>query len=144
MILIDTNLLIYAHNVESPVYDRASVWFKSVLVTAAPVRLAWNSIHGFLRLTTQPKIFRTPYTTDEATAIVTSWLARPSVRILEPGDLYWFTLRNLMNKHEVRGRLVMDAHLAALAIEHGAVLYTADRDFRRFEGLEVKNPLTAG
>jgi hypothetical protein len=63
------------------------------------------------------------------------------VHILEPGDFYWLILRDLLSNPEVRGPLIMDAHLAALALEHGATVYTADRDFNRFEGLKVKNPL---
>ena len=144
MILIDTNLLIYAHDDASPFHDRAKEWLHSVLSGTTAVRLTWSTIHGFLRLTTQRALFRTPFTPDEATEIVASWFGQSVVRILDPGDLYWLILRDLLSHHNVRSSLVMDAHLAAIAIEHGATLYTADRDFNRFEGLQVRNPLTEG
>ena len=84
-----------------------------------------------------------PFTSDEATRIVELWFAAPVVQPLEPGPGYWPILRELIVKHDVRGSLVSDAHLAALAIEHDATLYTADGDFRRFSGLRVINPLRA-
>ena len=77
----------------------------------------------------------------EALTIVESWFAQPIVGVMEPGAAYWTILDRLLRDAQIRGALVMDAHLAALAIESGAVLYTTDRDFRRFEGLQVQNPL---
>jgi uncharacterized protein len=84
-----------------------------------------------------------PFTSNEATRVVESWFAAPVVEPVEPGPRYWTVLRELILKHDVRGPLVSDAHLAALVIEHDATLYTADSDFRRFAGLRVINPLRA-
>ena len=77
----------------------------------------------------------------EAEATVASWLSQPAVGILEPGDRHWDILRSLVREGQTAGRLVMDAVLAAIAIEHGATLYTSDRDFSRFPDLKWKNPL---
>jgi toxin-antitoxin system PIN domain toxin len=82
-----------------------------------------------------------PLSVDEAAAIVADWLERPMVTLLNPGERHWETLCDLMAKGQARGSLIMDAHLAALAIEHGAILATSDRDFARFPGLKFFNPL---
>lgn len=85
--------------------------------------------------------FPEPLNIVDATTIVESWLAQPIVTIVEPGPSYWTILHSILRQANVHGPLVMDAHLAALAIENAAVLHTTDRDFRRFEGVQVRNPL---
>lgn len=82
-----------------------------------------------------------PFNATEASAIVDAWFASPAVEVIEAGYRYWSILRSLLIAGNIRGPLVSDAHLAALAIEHDATLYTADRDFRRFTGLRVINPV---
>ena len=77
----------------------------------------------------------------EASARVDEWLDCPAVSIVHPGERHWGVLRRLLPAAQARGPLVTDAHLAALAIEHGATLYTTDRDFSRFQGLRTRNPL---
>ena len=141
MILIDANLLLYAYHPRSPAHERARSWLESTLSGAAPVGLAWVTILAFLRITTSPRIFERPLTMSEAEAAVSTWLARPSVAIVEPGERYWEILRALLSSEKVSGALVMDAALAALAIEHGATLCTTDRDFSRFRGLRNEDPL---
>ncbi|SRR6266545_38519 len=140
MILVDANILIYAYNSSAELHGAARLWVESAFSGADPVRLSWSTIHAFLRLTTHTAVFPQPLSMEESVSIVESWLAQPAVGIVEPGSAYWSILRGLLRQARVRGALVMDAHLAALAIEHGAVLYTTDRDFRRFEGLQVMNP----
>ncbi len=141
MILVDANLLIYAYNSSAEQYERSRGWLREVLSGDIPVRLAWSTIHAFLRLTTHPTLFPQPLTVDDAVTIIENWLAHPIVDILEAGPAYWTVLRTLLHDARIRGPRVMDAHLAALAIENGAVLHTTDHDFRRFEGLQVRNPL---
>jgi toxin-antitoxin system PIN domain toxin len=141
VIAIDANLLIYAYVESLPQHARAKQWLIETFSSATPVYLPWSSIHAFLRLTTKPTLFHEPYGSEEAIAIVDSWLARRNVSVLEPGARYWTILRDLIRVHDVRGDLMTDAHLAALAIEHEATVYSADKDFARFTGLRVINPL---
>ena len=91
-------------------------------------------------MTSSTRAFEHPLTIDEAIGIVGEWLATPVVRILEPGERHWEILSGLLGVTGVRGALVMDAHLAALAVEHGATLCTTDGDFSRFPGLRTANP----
>jgi toxin-antitoxin system PIN domain toxin len=141
MILIDANLLLYAYDASSEFHAPARDWLETMLSGPTAVRLSWSCIHAFLRLTTHPAVFVRPLPMKEAVAIVDSWFEQPTVAVLEPGQAYWDIFRELLRRAQVRGPLVMDAHLAALAIEHGAVLYTVDRDFLRFDGVQVVNPL---
>jgi toxin-antitoxin system PIN domain toxin len=96
---------------------------------------------AFIRIATNPRVFEQPLSVSEAEAIVSSWLARPNAGILEPGERHWEVLRGLMHDGQTLGALVMDAVLAAIALEHGATLYSTDRDFSRFPGLKCVNPL---
>lgn len=106
-----------------------------------PIGLAWVALLGFIRLSTAPRILADPYEMREALDIVSGWLSRDNVSILSPMDRHWALLSSLLSRHRVRGSLITDAHLAALAIEHGATLCTDDRDFLRFPGLKVEFPL---
>jgi toxin-antitoxin system PIN domain toxin len=143
MILIDTNLLLYAYNPRSKDHAKARQWLEESLSELDPVRLTWLSLWAFLRISTNPRIFERPFSIDEASAIAASWLARPEVSVLEPGERHHEILQGLLIDSQATGPLVMDAALAAIAIEHGATLCTTDRDFSRFDGLSWKNPLQA-
>ncbi len=143
MILVDANLLLYAYNSTSRFHEDARIWLENMLSKPEPVGLAWQTILAFLRIGTSLRVFDQPYTVEEAVAIVSSWLQRPAVVVLDPGQGHWAILEGLCKEAQARGPLMMDAHLAALAIEHGAVMVTTDRDFLRFPGLEVHNPLGA-
>ena len=107
------------------------------------VRFAWVTLWAFLRIATNARVFEHPLSISEAEAAVASWLAQPSAGILEPGDRHWETLRELTREGQIVGPLVMDAALAAIALEHGALLCTTDRDFSRFPRLKWMNPLDA-
>jgi toxin-antitoxin system PIN domain toxin len=144
MIIVDANILLYAYDANSSRHAAARKWLQEVFSTGEPVRLAWVVILAFLRLTTQPAILARPLSLDEAIAIVQEWLNSPNVGIAAPTVRHWEILRTILPAGQAKGRLVTDAHLAALAIEHGAVLYTNDRDFTRFPGLKWSNPLDAG
>ena len=100
-----------------------------------------GTILAFLRISTNPGLSGRPLRMEEAAAVVDEWLGQPNVDILTPGERHWEILRGLLKVAQVRGALTSDAHLAALAIEHGATLCTCDRDFTRFPGLRILNPL---
>jgi hypothetical protein len=144
VILVDANLLLYAYNPSLERHERSRVWLEEVLSKPGPVRLAWATILAFLRIGTNPRAFENPLSIEEAIRIVSEWLAQPMVAILEPGERHWAILSDLLSTAQLRGPTVMDAHLAALAIEHGATLCTSDRGFTRFPGLRVLNPFDAG
>jgi toxin-antitoxin system PIN domain toxin len=141
MILVDANVLIYAHNTLAQQHERAKLWLLAALSSGEPIGLSWVSLLAFLRITTGPRSFIDPMSLDEAGGIVTAWLAHPGVTVLQPTERHWTILSRLLVDGQARGPLVMDAHLAALAIEHGATLCTTDRDFTRFKGLRLLNPL---
>ncbi len=143
MILVDANLLLYAYHPKAMQHDAARTWLETVLRGSELVRFAWLSIWAFLRISTNPRAFVQPLSTHEAEAAVTTWLVQPIAGILDPGERHWEILRSVTRQGQASGPLIMDAALAAIAIEHGATLYTTDRDFSRFPGLKSTNPLGA-
>jgi len=143
MILVDANILLYAHDAGSAYHASACRWLESTFSGDETVGLPWAVVLAFLRVGTNPRLRKDGPTLDEAVSIIAGWLNRPTIALLNPGEKHWPILRELMTKGQVRGPLVTDAHLAALAIEHGATLATTDRDFARFPGLKFFNPLDA-
>lgn len=141
MIIPDANLLLYAYNLSAPEHPAARRWWEASLSGTETVGLSWQSAMAFLRIGTNPRAFVLPMTADEATARVSSWLARPMVKIVNPGPRHWEILFRLITVGQCSGPLVMDAHLAALAIEYGATLCTHDRDFKRFDRVKVYDPV---
>lgn len=144
MELLDANLLLYAYDEESPHHARARAFLEERLSGDEPVGLPWATILAFLRLVTHPKVCSRPLEIEEALEIVDSWFGSPVACVPEPTDRHWRVLAGLLTDVGGRGNLVPDAHLAALAIQHGARLCTSDRDFERFEHLgpiELLNPL---
>ena len=141
MILIDANLLLYASDTASVHHETSRRWLETTLSGQEPVGLAWVALLAFLRVGTNPRLRKDALSFAEAAAIVADWLERPMVTLLNPGERHWEALCDLMAKGQAHGPLIMDAHLAALAIEHGAILATSDRDFARFPGLRFFNPL---
>jgi uncharacterized protein len=141
MILTDANLLLYAYNQDAAEHARARPWLEEQLSAADLFCFSWQTITAFLRISTNPRAFPQPLSIKEAAAIVSEWLERPQAVILSPGDRHWEIFQELLESGQATGPLVMDAHLAALAIEHGAILATSDRDFSRFSGLQLINPL---
>jgi len=105
------------------------------------IGLAWDAILAFLRIATSPRIFAAPLQLDSAVSVIDEWLKSPHVMIVGPTEQHWSIFTKLLPAGRARGSLIMDAHLAALAIEHGAVLCPNDRDFMRFPGLKVDFPL---
>lgn len=143
MILVDANLLLYAYHPRAEQHERSRAWLEAALIGSDLVRFAWVTLWAFLRIATNPRVFDHPLSTAEATAAISSWLAQPAAAILEPADRHWEILCGLTQDGQAAGPLVMDAVLAAIAIEHGALLCSTDRDFSRFPGLKWTNPLAA-
>lgn len=141
MILADANLLIYAYDATSPNHPSARVWLEERLSGLEAFGLAWSTMLAFVRLGTNPRVFEAPLRVDEALDIVDSWLAAPCTTVLAPGPRHSVLLRQLLEPLGTAANLTTDAHLAALAIEHDAVLCSADVDFSRFSGLRWMNPL---
>ncbi len=144
MIILDVNLLLYAYNSAFPQHAQAKTWLERTLTAPSPVGLPWTTIVAFFRVGTNPRAFPNPLAPDEAIGIVSEWLAHPPVVLVEPGERHWEILQQLLLATKVRGPRMADAHLAALAIEHGATLCTTDRDFQLFPDLQMLNPLEAG
>lgn len=140
MILVDTNLLVYAVDADSPFHDRARGWLEERLNGPTGVGLPWQVLNAFARLTSNPRVSPNPMPTAQAWAQVEEWLALDSTFTPEPTQRHREILAGLMPK-VTRAELIPDAHLAALAMEYGLVLCSADADFDRFPGLAWENPL---
>ena len=141
MILVDANLLIYAVNEDAPLHRRAKAWLEETISGPETVGFSWNVLLAFLRLTTRPGVFRHPLPLETAFDLIASWLDQPSATVVHAGPRHLRVLRELLLPVGSGGNLTSDAHLAALAIEHGAVLCSSDNDFARFQGLKWRNPI---
>ncbi|MAE71951.1 MAG: VapC toxin family PIN domain ribonuclease [Gemmatimonadetes bacterium] len=140
MILVDANLLLYARLSSYDQHAAAHRWLDEKLNGRAGVGLPWESLLAFLRLATSPRLFPRPLPMDEAWSQVRAWLALPTTWIPTAGEGHEGTLDRLVRGRGLTPKLVMDAHLAALAIDHGLLLCSADRDFMRFEELRFVDP----
>jgi toxin-antitoxin system PIN domain toxin len=143
VILVDGNLLVYAHVASFRQHERARDWLDAQLTGGAPVGLPWPSLLGFLRLVTNPRVFRRPEPMAEAWGQVEAWLQAEVAWIPEPTERHRDVLGGLLAVAGVQANLVPDAHLAALAIEHGLLLCSTDGDFGRFPQLRWQDPLAA-
>lgn len=141
MILVDTNLLLYAEDRQSSHRERAVAWWDAQLSGASPVCLSWTVLGGFIRIATNPRVFEHPLSLEQAVARVQSWLDQPCARIVHATERHWVVFRQMLEGGQAAANLVPDAHLAALASEHGCVLMSTDADFARFPALTWQNPL---
>jgi toxin-antitoxin system PIN domain toxin len=139
--LVDANLLLYAVHKRAPQHRHASAWLTERLNGSKRVGLPWQSLAAFLRISTHPRAFPHPLTPATAWDLVTDWLAAPVAWIPQPGPEYARILGELVTSYEIRGNLVTDAQLAALAIEHGVPVCSTDTDFARFRELRWIDPL---
>jgi len=139
--LVDANLLLYAYDATSRFHAAARSWLEEQLSGAPLVGLPWSVLLAFLRISTNARALQRPLSVEDAAEIVSSWMDAPCVVVPAPGPGHWDILAGLLLASQARGPLVSDAHLAALTLEHGGVLATTDRDFTRFEGLRVIDPL---
>jgi toxin-antitoxin system PIN domain toxin len=141
--LPDVNLLLYAVDEGAVRHEPARAWVEERLSGSETFAFTWVVLLAFIRLTTSPRVFQSPLSTSEALDLVDSWLAQPCVTVVHPTSRHAPVLRDLLEPLGTAGNLTADAHLAALAIEHGAELCSTDRDFSRFAGLRWANPLEA-
>lgn len=141
MILLDVNILLYAHNELAPQQRAAAAWLDSILSGSETIGLPIQTVWAFLRLSTSQTIFQPPLTADQAFGIVTDWLRLPMVRLVAPGPEHFAILHRLMSEGNCSGRMVTDATLAALAVEFNATIASADRDFDRFSGIKWVRPI---
>ncbi len=141
MILVDANILLYAQDASSASHERARRWWDDQLSSADPVCLCWEVLLAFIRISTNRRVFIRPLSMRESVHRVTSWLEQPNVVVVRPSERHWQVLQQLLQVGQAVGNLAMDAHLAAIAIEHGCTLCSSDSDFSRFKGLKWINPL---
>jgi hypothetical protein len=139
--LLDASTLLHAYDPDFRDHERSRSWLERAFSESGRIGLAWIALLAFLRIGTNPRAFRRPFSIAEASDIVSEWLDRTNTTVLEPGERHWAILSGLLAAAQARADLVTDAHIAALALEHGAVLCTDDRDFARFPGLRLENPL---
>jgi toxin-antitoxin system PIN domain toxin len=138
MRLVDTNVLLHAVNADSAEHAIARACLEDGLSAEAGLGFAWLALVGFVRLATRRGILAQPLALEDALGVVDDWLAAPQATVLEATPRHWPVLRRLLVGAGTAGNLSNDAHLAALAIEHGATLVSFDRDFERFAGLRFE------
>lgn len=142
MKVLDANLLLYAVDEQSPRHVPARAWLERTLSASDTVGFTWLVLLAFLRLSTSARVFQRPLIVSEAFGLIDGWLAQPCATVLAPTDRHSAVLRTLLEPLGTAGNLSNDAHLAAIAIEHGAEVCSCDTDFARFPGLRWRNPLT--
>jgi hypothetical protein len=140
--LVDVNVLLYVVNEDAAQHEAVVGWWKQALAGDETIGLPWAALLGFLRVATNPRIFAHPIEPVAALRVIDDWLGFENTFLAREKDGHWETLRMLLTESGTAGNLTTDAHLAALAICHGAVLVSCDNDFARFKGLRWENPLT--
>lgn len=141
MTILDVNLLLYAYDANALQQPRAEHWLTELLSSSEQIGLAWATIWAFIRISTSSRILSKPLEPKKAFEVIAHWVAQPGVIVVQPGPRHAELLERLVLTYGAAGPLVTDAVLAALAIEHGAVLASTDQDFRRFPELRWVNPL---
>jgi toxin-antitoxin system PIN domain toxin len=145
VIAVDTNILVYAQRIDSPWFGVADRCITELAESAIPWAIPWPCLHEFLSVVTNPRIYRPCTTLQKAIEQVESWLASPSLTLLGSGPAHWQALKRTIVSGKIIGPGIHDARIAALCLEHGvSTLWSADRDFSRFAGLKVVNPLIGG
>ena len=141
MILVDANILLYAEDSLHTRHQQARTWWDDQLSGTGVVCLCWTVLSAFIRIGTNPRVFETPLSLEQAIVRVQSWLDQPCTRVVRPTERHWTVFKQVLTDGQATANLVTDAHLAALAIEHGCELASTDSDFARFPKLKWKNPL---
>jgi toxin-antitoxin system PIN domain toxin len=140
VVVVDANVLLYAVDSTSAHHDVSISWLDAALTGTEAVGLAWVALLAFVRLATSAVVFSTPLSTHDAVGQVEIWLAAPSAVVAQPTPRHAALLRGLLHDTGTAGNLTTDAHLAALALEHGADVVSFDRDFARFPGIKHRLP----
>jgi toxin-antitoxin system PIN domain toxin len=140
VILIDANILLYAYDRSGVHHKTSKAWLEDALSGEEEIRFALITLLAFLRISTNPGVFRRPLSPAQAIEAIQSWLSQSQCDIAGPTDRHWEVVARLARTGQARGPLLMDAHLAALALEFGATLYTSDRDFARFPKVRFRDP----
>jgi toxin-antitoxin system PIN domain toxin len=141
MKIVDINLLMYAINKDAPLHVKAKKWLEESLTSDEPFGFAWIVILGFLRIVTNKRIMPVPLTFEVAIELMEDWLSQPTSLTIGPSHEHWSIFKELLTPLGMAANLTSDAHLAALAVEHGARLYSTNNDFNRFPGLRWINPI---
>lgn len=139
--LVDANILLFAIDEESPHHGKAKEWVEAALNGDRRVGMPWASLTAFLRIATNPRALQEPLRPEEAWGMVEAWLDAPPVWVPGPGNGHRAILGQLIHEHDLRANLIPDAVLAALCIEHGLQMISADSDFARFTTLSWHNPV---
>lgn len=141
MLLVDVNILVYAHREESPRHSDYHAWVEGVVNGEEPYAASDFVINGFVRVVTNHRVFRTPTPLESALSFAGKIRNQPHTTLVSPGPRFWRIFTELAEKATAKGKLVPDAYLAAVTIEHGLELVTTDGDFARFPGLRWRHPL---
>jgi toxin-antitoxin system PIN domain toxin len=142
VIAVDTNILVYAHRDESPFHDAASRRLAELAEGIASWAVPWPCLHEFLSVVTHPRVFAPPTPLERALDQIEAWMESPSLVLLSESGAHWATLRQMLVGGRIAGPQVHDARVAALCRQHGVrELWSADRDFSRFGGINLVNPL---
>lgn len=142
VIVVDANLLIYSYDTNAIEHAKSAAWLEEILSGTEPIGLPWQTVTAFLRVVTNRRLPGKRVSLQEALAVVEEWFGLPNVKMLVQGNDFWPILRPLIVDGDASGPRVSDAEIAALTIEYGGILHTADRDFARFPGLRWVNPLS--
>jgi len=141
MKILDTNVLLYAVNRDHEHHERVARWLESTVNDGETTGIPWIVLSGFVRIAINASIFDNPLSAKQAFDLVDAWLAAPTVRVVSETGRHARRFRELLLEIGGGSSTSTDAHIAAIALEHRAVLATCDHDFRRFPGLKVENPL---
>lgn len=141
MICPDINLLLYAIFSTYPQHQKAKEWWDGVLSSSQLVGIGHVVVLGFIRVSTNPRVFTVPLTVAQAVQVVDGWLAQPNVELIVPAGTHWENLREMLLSGNAGGNLTTDAHIAALAADYGLIIYSNDTDFARFPNVKCVNPV---
>jgi hypothetical protein len=142
MILIDVNVLVYAHREDADRHPNFHAWLENLLKAPSAFGISQQVLSGFLRVVTHPKVFSTPSPLKTALEFANLLRNHPRAVMVGPGPSHWDIFETFCIECNAKGNLIADAYLAALAVEHGCEWITTDRDYARFRGLKWRHPLS--